>query len=265
MDRESDKIMNTQNIDELLDEISQLRTEIQKLKKQKRYGLVWEDKPEIFDQESQDALPVFWSKKVGKFKDLISRTRDEDFNILIEGDNYHSLSVLNYTHRNKIDVIYIDPPYNTGNKDFIYNDHIVDKEDSFRHSKWLSFMNKRLQLAKDLLADDGVIFISIDDNEYAQLKLLCDHVFGQENYINTFIWINNLKGRQISNIGASQTHEFILCYAKDIATTPIFIGNGQMLKKQMPNIYKLKDYEVSVDNHGKFIIKNELYKHQFFF
>lgn len=79
-------------------------------------------------------------------------------------------------------MIYIDPPYNTGNKDFIYNDNYVDKEDSYRHSKWLSFMQKRLELAKNLLKDDGVIFISIDDNEFAQLKLLCDEIFGERNF-----------------------------------------------------------------------------------
>jgi adenine-specific DNA-methyltransferase len=85
--------------------------------------------------------------------------------------------VLNYTHKGKIDLIYIDPPYNTGNKDFIYNDKYVEKEDTWRHSKWLTFMNKRLELAKDLLAEKGVIFISIDDNEQSQLKLLCDSCF----------------------------------------------------------------------------------------
>jgi adenine-specific DNA-methyltransferase len=82
--------------------------------------------------------------------------------ILIEGDNYHALTALNYTHAGKIDVIYIDPPYNTGNKDFVYNDSFVDKEDAYRHSKWLSFMAARLELAKNLLKDTGVIFISID-------------------------------------------------------------------------------------------------------
>ena len=87
-------------------------------------------------------------------------------------------------------MIYIDPPYNTGNKDFIYNDAYVDKEDSYRHSKWLSFMNKRLQLAKNLLKDDGVIFISIDDNEFAQLKLLCDSIFGENILIETLIFLS---------------------------------------------------------------------------
>ena len=146
--------------DNQIEEVKKLREKIIQLKKRKKYGLVWEDKPELFDKESENALPVL-VEKGGKFKDIVSK-KDGDFNILIEGDNYHSLSVLKYTHRSKIDVIYIDPPYNTGNDDFIYNDHIVDREDTFRHSKWLSFMNKRLKLAKSLLKDDGVIFISID-------------------------------------------------------------------------------------------------------
>jgi len=80
-------------------------------------------------------------------------------NILIEGENYHSLSVLNYTHKKKIDVIYIDPPYNTGNKDFIFNDNYVDQDDSYRHSKWLGFMGKRLILAKTLLHKKGSYFL----------------------------------------------------------------------------------------------------------
>ena len=127
------------------------------------------------------------------------RIKDKDLskpkNILIEGDNYHALQVLNYTHKNKIDVIYIDPPYNTGNKDFIYNDSFVDKEDTFRHSKWLSFMEKRLRLAKNLLKNTGVIFISIDDNEQAQLKLLCDNVFGEDNFVGHITWESKTKSQ----------------------------------------------------------------------
>lgn len=107
---------------------------------------------------------------------------------LIEGDNLEALTALSYTHAGKIDVIYIDPPYNTGNKDFIYNDSFVDKEDGYRHSKWLSFMNKRLKIAKNLLSDKGVIFISIDDNEQAPLKLLCDEIFGERNFVAKFDW-----------------------------------------------------------------------------
>lgn len=148
------------------------------LRKQKKYGLVWEDKPEDVEERLRDELPVLIEDAM---KAIISDDANAPNHILIEGDNLEALTSLAYTHEGKIDVIYIDPPYNTGNKDFVYNDCIVDKEDSYRHSKWLSFMNKRLRIAKQLLSDRGVIFISIDDNEQAQLKLLCDEVFGNNN------------------------------------------------------------------------------------
>jgi adenine-specific DNA-methyltransferase len=195
---------------DLLDQINDLKDQVIKLKQKKKYGLVWENKPEIFEEKTENALPVL-IEKGGKFKDIIS-DKDKDFNILIEGDNYHSLSVLKYTHRQKIDVIYIDPPYNTGNKDFIYNDNIVDKEDTFRHSKWLSFMSKRLKIAKTLLSDDGVIFISIDDNEQAQLKLLCDEVFGDENFVGSLLWKRAKGGGNAK--GIVKGHDFILVYTR---------------------------------------------------
>ena len=201
--------------EELLLEVENLKVEIKKLKKQKRFGLVWEDKPEKFDKESKNALPVL-KEKGGKFKDVIS-DKEKDFNILIEGDNYHSLSVLNYTHRGKIDVIYIDPPYNTGIKDFKYNDYFVDKEDRFRHSKWLSFMSKRLKLAKNLLKENGVAFVSIDDNEQAQLKLLCDEIFGINN-TDTMVWRKSGEsrdGKMKNTTTFRKDHEYILlCFKR---------------------------------------------------
>ena len=183
---------------------------IKKLKKQKRFGLVWEDKPENVVRECETKLPVV--KEVEK--KAIENAPGEPTNIIIEGDNYHALSVLNYTHAGKIDVIYIDPPYNTGNKDFIYNDCYVDKEDTFRHSKWLSFMEKRLRLAKNLLADDGVIFISIDDNEQAQLKMLCDSLFGDDNFVCGYVWQKSFAPKN-DNKYISVSHEYILLYAKN--------------------------------------------------
>lgn len=132
------------------------------LRKQKKYGLVWEDKPENVEERLREEHPVLVEDTS---KAIISTEADVPNHILIEGDNLEALTALAYTHEGKIDVIYIDPPYNTGNKDFIYNDSFVDKEDSYRHSKWLSFMSKRLRIAKQLLSDKGVIFISIDDNE----------------------------------------------------------------------------------------------------
>jgi adenine-specific DNA-methyltransferase len=175
--------MSNQKEAELYKKIQDLEYELGRLKK-KKYGLVWEDKPEKFDKESQNALPVL-KDKGGKFKDIITNPKDE-FNVLIEGDNYHSLSVLSYTHKGKVDVIYIDPPYNRGG-DFRYNDSYIDKEDPYRHSKWLSFMKKRLSISKDLLKNDGVMFISIDDSEQAQLKLLCQDIFGEDN-VENYIW-----------------------------------------------------------------------------
>jgi adenine-specific DNA-methyltransferase len=158
---------------------------IEKLESRKKYGLIWDEEKtkEQFEKESENALPVLKEVKSKEIKTDPSKPT----NILIEGDNYHALSVLNYTHQGKIDVIYIDPPYNTGNKDFKYNDRFVDKEDSYRHSKWLTFMNKRLRLAKKLLTDDGAMFISIDDNELAQLKMICDDIFG-ENNVELMVW-----------------------------------------------------------------------------
>ena len=133
--------------DKTLSECSreELLETIRSLKKQKKFGLVWEDKPEKVAMECKQKLPVA-KESVGKAINNVGIA--EPTNLIIEGDNYHALSVLNYTHTGKIDVIYIDPPYNTGNKDFVYNDKYVDSEDAFRHSKWLSFMSKRLTIAK---------------------------------------------------------------------------------------------------------------------
>ena len=132
---------------------------------------------------------------------------------MIEGDNYHALSVLNYTHGGKIDVIYIDPPYNTGNG-FRYNDKKIERDDAYRHSKWLSFMNKRLKLAKRLLSNKGIIFISIDDNEVSQLKILCNEIFNEVNFIAQLPVIMNLKGNN-DEFGFSGTHEYALVYTKN--------------------------------------------------
>ncbi len=201
--------------EELIDELETL--------KKKKYGLVWDKKN---SQEMLDAFvnwenvpENFMPKQFPVLKEVKNKEIETDkakpVNLLIEGDNYHSLAVLNFTHQNKIDVIYIDPPYNTGNKDFVYNDKFVDKEDSFRHSKWLSFMEKRLVLAQKLLKKTGVIFISIDDNEQAQLKLLCDEVFGEENFINSIVW-KKTNSPKAQSIGFGNQHEYIFFYAKDL-------------------------------------------------
>ncbi len=197
-------------------ETEKLNAEIERLKKElkkrKKYGLVWEEKPEEVVEMCKEKLPVL---KEVKNKEIIT-DKDKPVNLLIEGDNYHALSVLNYTHAKKVDVIYIDPPYNTGNKDFIFNDRYVDREDAYRHSKWLAFMEKRLKLAKNLLKDSGVIFISIDDNEVAQLKLLMDDknkgLFGENNFVQNFMWLHG-KGKKDS--WSRTLQQYILCYARN--------------------------------------------------
>ncbi|MDD2907592.1 MAG: site-specific DNA-methyltransferase [Candidatus Gracilibacteria bacterium] len=199
--------------DELQSKIKELESELENLKNTKKYGLVWdtEKEPEQIVLDCQNKLPVLEELKDRK----IINDDSGDSNILIQGDNYHALQVLNYTHKEAIDVIYIDPPYNTGNKDFIYNDKYIDKEDTYRHSKRLNFMDKRLRLANNLLKEDGVIFISIDDNEQAQLKLLCDEIFGEGNFIATLPTIMNLKGNN-DQFGFAGTHEYTLVYMKNI-------------------------------------------------
>lgn len=195
-------------------------TEIENALNEKKYGLVWEDHSEKVDEMLEHNIPIFVEdekKKIVIDKAYVERER-ERFNFLLEGDNLHSLKLLSKTHKGKIDVIYIDPPYNTGNKDFIYDDCFVDRTDGYSHSKWLSFMQKRLAFARELLSDDGVIFISIDDNEQAQLRLLCDSIFSSNNFITQFIWEKTQHfGRQ--KINYYSNCEYILCYSKNIFNT----------------------------------------------
>lgn len=183
---------------------------VELLRSQKKYGLVWEDKPEEIETRLVDELPVLTEVPE---RAIVSESPDAPNHILIEGDNLEALTALAYTHEGKIDVIYIDPPYNTGNKDFVYNDSYVDREDGYRHSKWLSFMNKRLQIAKSLLSSGGVIFISIDDNEQAQLKLLCDEIFGSDNFITNIIW-QSTAGSNTGNEIVTTT-EYVLVYTSN--------------------------------------------------
>ena len=171
-----------------------------------KYGLVFEEHRESIDDTLEKNLPVLTEEK------KLFVDGGGELNFLLEGDNLASLQLLEKTHKGKIDVIYIDPPYNTGNKDFIYDDDFVDSSDSFRHSKWLSFIKKRLRIARELLNEKGVIFISIDDNEQANLKLLCDEIFGQENFASMFPWRKRTAKSDVP-FGISQDYEWILCYA----------------------------------------------------
>lgn len=178
----------------------------------KKYGLIWdsEREPERVVLDCAENLPVLKAVESKTICEPVDNQSPD--HILIEGDNYHALTVLNYTHREKIDVIYIDPPYNTGHDDFKYNDRFVDEEDGFRHSKWLNFMQKRLVLARELLKDTGVIFISIDDNEHAQLKLLCDKIFGEKNGMGPFV--QNKQNSKNDSINIQKNHEYIFVYRK---------------------------------------------------
>jgi adenine-specific DNA-methyltransferase len=219
MANNNDKYKNHSR-EELIDELETL--------KKKKYGLIWDKKN---SQEMLDAF-VNWEnvpenftpKQFPVLKEIknkeIETDKSKSTNFLIEGDNYHSLAVLNFTHQNKIDVIYIDPPYNRGTNDFRFNDNYVDKEDPWRHSKWLSFMEKRLRLAYRLLKNTGVLFISIDDNEMAQLKLLCDEIFG-ENMVETYIWCLQDKTEgsfvKTSKNTVRKEHEYILaCFKSQV-------------------------------------------------
>lgn len=178
--------------------------EIEKDIRGKKYGLVFEEHRENIDEVLENNLPVL-TENTDLFID-----HGGQMNFLIEGDNLASLRLLEKTHKGMIDLIYIDPPYNTGNKDFIYDDNFVDSNDTFRHSKWLSFMEKRLRIAKNLLSEKGVIFISIDDNEQAQLKLLCDNILGSENFVANIIVESDTRARPYNSIAI--THEYLLFY-----------------------------------------------------
>ena len=205
----------------------------------KKYGLIFEEHREEIDEVLDTHTPVLTEDK-DLFIDHGGR-----MNFLIEGDNLASLKLLEKTHRGTIDLIYIDPPYNTGNKDFVYDDCFVDKNDLFSHSKWLSFMKQRLTIARGLLTKRGAVFISIDDNEQAQLKVLCDEVFGSENFVTCLIWA---AGRKNDSKYISVSHEYMLCYVKSME----YLKNNKIVWKQqkqgIEDIYK--EYELLKKKYG---------------
>ena len=232
-----EKIINNIEImrNKLQDEPELLVTlnEIENQLKRKKYGLVWENHEEKIDKELENKIPVFEENKELEIK----KDKSKITNFILEGDNLHSLYLLEKTHKNKVDLIIIDPPYNRGLNDFIYDDNYIDKSDSFKHSKWISFMNKRLIIAKKLLKDNGVIFINIDDNEFAQLKLLCDDIFGEENFITCFPWHNRTSVQNDTDI--SINHEYIIAYAKKRRIT------NRRLKSSNKDIwYKTEDFVI---------------------
>lgn len=205
-------------------------------------------------------------------------------NIYISGDNIDALKHLVKSYSNKIKCIYIDPPYNTGSDGFVYNDkfslsveklaEVLDISDeeanriynmtnskSNSHSAWLTFMYPRLYLARQLLKEDGVIFISIDDNEQSNLKLLCDNIFGEENFINQFAWVSNITGRQISGSGAAKTYETVLVYSKNYINLSTFDVDVNFAKNKMPDAYKGFKKDIREDEYGIYAVGDTLYNH----
>ena len=193
--------------------------ELAKEVKAKKYGLVFEEHKEKIDVQLEHSLPMLTEDR-DRFID-----NGGELNFLIEGDNLAALKLLEKTHRGKIDLIYIDPPYNTGNKDFVYNDSFVGSDDTFRHSKWLSFMHLRLKLARSVLSRRGVIFISLNDVEQPACRLLCDEVFGEKNFCGQFIWHKKSGGGQTDDYFVTE-HEYVLVYRK----TDDFVWRDELIE-----------------------------------
>lgn len=253
------EIMSTniskQHREDLLDKIRQIRTyiaatpqdkntgnllqyldELTKDIKGKKYGLVFEQHHEHIDEILETHTPV-----LTELPDLFIDNGGE-MNFLIEGDNLAALHLLEKTHKGKIDLIYIDPPYNTGNEDFIYDDCYVDNDDTYKHSKWLSFMESRLKIAKKLLSERGFIFISIDDNEAAQLKSLCDELFGDINYEKTdYLQVRYPDKTLKSDMRYHKEIEQVLVYKKSFAAKPYL----------QPSEYDYEKFVYSIEELGK--------------
>jgi adenine-specific DNA-methyltransferase len=252
------------------------------------------DTPVAQAADARERFGLMWAGKQESVRSLLKPSRgalvpdlensiefDTAQNVFIEGDNLEVLKLLQKAYNDKVKLIYIDPPYNTGN-DFVYNDDFsdglrgyleytgqLDEEGKLTsataetagrmHSRWLSMMYPRLVLARNLLSQDGVIAVSIDANEVAHLRMVLNEIFGAENYLNTMVWVSNLKGRQIGNGGAVGTHEYLLVYARSADLVNQFRGRFSSLKALMPSVYKGGGYEVRQDDKGPYVTKNELY------
>lgn len=240
-----------------------------------RFGLMWAGKHEAI----RSLLRPGQGTLVPDLENSVNF--DSAQNVFIEGDNLEVLKLLQKAYNDKIKLIYIDPPYNTGN-DFVYNDDFSDGLRGYleytgqldeegnrtsaraditgrRHSRWLSMMYPRLVLARNLLTQDGILAVSIDDNEFANLRAMLDEVFGTENFLNTFVWVSNIKGRQIQGSGAAGTKEYVVVYGRDVSQLESFRASARLLKRLMPSIYKGFDYDVKEDELGPYVTKNELY------
>lgn len=198
------------------------------------FGLVWErDEIEHDLSVNNDFVALDWDA------DLSCGDGPQD-NLIIEGDNFDALRTLRMTHAGRVKCIYIDPPYNTGNRDFIYNDRFIDKDDSYRHSKWLEFMYRRLELAKELLTEDGVIFVSINDIEVFHLGLLMEQVFGEKNCLAKLIWQTD--GNFDNQARFKVCHEYVLVYAaseSQVGAPPVIDPNaeetGKLFREEIQN------------------------------
>jgi adenine-specific DNA-methyltransferase len=201
-------------ITELEEQLAAALDELRVLRRKPRLGLVWEDQSEAVEDQMMHELPVLTrvpSRSIGE---------SDVPHLLIEGDNLHALACLQYTHAGRVDVIYLDPPYNTRSKEgdrFRYNDHYVDPDDEWRHSKWLSFMDRRIRLAKELLAPGGFLAVSIDDNEMAHLRLLLDSHFGEDGLVaNVVVETGNANGPKTTHKDKTifKVKEYLLVYRR---------------------------------------------------
>ena len=223
----------------------------------KKYGLVWEEHTELVEEEMKTKIPVFVEDETKKIVDNLD---SESYNFLLEGDNLHSLHLLKKTHTGAIDVIYIDPPYNTGARNWKYNNNYIDYKDSYKHSKWISMMKSRLDCARLLLKEDGVLVCAIDENEVATLKLLLEEVFGDEFTVDVVTIVQNPRGIQGNNF--SYINEFALFVYKknykvifekevdevDIAWSSLRNWGGESLRSDAKNCF----YGIKIKN-GKIV------------
>lgn len=188
----------------------QLIEQLKSFEETKKYGLVWVNKKEDVKEKFKLYSPLL---SLNPKKCFFENDKSEN-NIFIEGDNLDSLSILNYSHKGKIDVIYVDPPYNTGATNWKYNNSYVDSEDPYRHSKWISFMYFRLHLARTLLSEEGIICITIDDYEFPRLFMVMEEIFGSNNFLGNVIIRNNPGGRKSKRKVAAQ-HEYAIFFSKN--------------------------------------------------
>lgn len=251
--------------------------------REERYQFTWPDKRKaVLAANAPIAATLRPIKADSVGKDGTPGGWDSE-NLYIEGDNLDVLKLLQETYLGKVKMIYIDPPYNTGN-DFVYEDDFAENAGDYLarsgqfdeqgnrlesntdsngrfHTDWLNMLYPRLKLAKSLLTEDGLIFISIDDNELFNLKKICDEVYGERNFVNQFAWVSNITGRQISGYGAAKTWESILVYAKNVEMSSSLTVDISFAKNNMPDSYKGFNKDIRTDQRGQFAVGDTLYNH----